>query len=57
MKKVRNRDSPMSTWLGGACCTPRACLRREKTMMSLVNEVIMSRIAGARVRTVSRRTI
>src|SRR5437763_1533215 len=48
-KKVRNRDRPTSTWLGGACTAPSACLSSESTMTMRVNDVIISSTAGKKV--------
>lgn len=42
------------TWLGGACCVPRAVLRKLKTMIKRVKDVTMIRIDGASERTVVR---
>ena len=52
MKKVRNSASPSSTWLGGADGVPRALRSRPKTMMMRVKLVIISKIAGRKVREV-----
>ena len=52
-KKVRNRARPTSTWLGGVCWMPSAVRRNDSTTMIRVNEVTMTRIDGARLRTVS----
>ena len=48
-KKVRNSDSPTSTWLGGACTVPSACRSSDSTMTMRVNEVIISSTAGRKV--------
>lgn len=34
--------------LGGLCCKPRACRRKEKTMIFLVKVVIETKISGTR---------
>ena len=52
-----NIASPISTWFGGNCCVPSACRSSASTMTMRVKLVIISRIAGARERTVSRMTI
>lgn len=57
IKKVRNRESPMITWLGGICCVLRACRSSERTITIRVKEVRRMRSAGASERRVSRRTI
>ena len=38
----------MSTWLGGVCCVPKACLKIDKTIIILVNAVI-PRTAGEKI--------
>jgi len=57
MKKVRNKASPAMIWLEGVCCVPTACRKKVKTTASRVKDVISMRIAGARVRTVNKKTI
>ena len=49
---VRNRASEMITPLGGACCTPRAVRKSDKTTTIRTNEVVMITIEGARLKTV-----
>ena len=39
--------------LGGVCCVPSALRRNDSTTMMRVNEVIITRIDGASVSTVS----
>src|SRR5262245_39496828 len=56
IRKVMNSDRPMRTWLGGNCCVPTAWRSRERTMMIRVKLVIISRMAGARERTVRKTT-
>ena len=41
------------TWLGGNCCVPSACRNRPSTTMIRTKLVVISRIAGARLTTVS----
>ena len=41
------------TWLGGNCCVPSACRNRPSTTMIRTKQVVISRIAGARLTTVS----
>ncbi|MNL54927.1 hypothetical protein D3C87_1782970 [compost metagenome] len=53
-KKVRNMASPMITWFGGIIWVPMAWRVNERTMTIRVKEVIKSRIAGARLKTVKR---
>ncbi len=57
MKKVRKRAKPIITWLGGICIVPIDRLSREKTMIIRVKEVKVTRMAGAKEITVSRRSI
>ncbi|MNT83247.1 hypothetical protein D3C72_2230860 [compost metagenome] len=45
-KKVRNSDSPMMTWLGGADWVPSAWRNSDKTITIRVKPVIMSSTAG-----------
>ena len=45
-KKVRNRDSPITTWFGGADCVPMAWRSSESTITMRVKPVIMSSTAG-----------
>ena len=40
MKKVKNRDIAIKTWLGGVCCVPNAWRRIDITMIILVKLVI-----------------
>ncbi|MNU06329.1 hypothetical protein D3C72_2514940 [compost metagenome] len=49
MKKVRNRESPITTWFGGACITPRAWRNSESTITTRVNAVIINRMAGRKL--------
>jgi hypothetical protein len=57
IKKVRKRARPTSTWFGGSCWVLRACLKKDKTTMMRVKEVMRTRIAGATERTVRRKRI
>ena len=50
---VMNSAIDVITWLGGSCCVPRACRRRPSTTMIRTKLVVISRIAGARLTTVS----
>src|ERR1700712_239705 len=45
-KKVRNSDSPVMTWLGGAACVPMAWRNSDSTMTMRVKPVIINRMAG-----------
>ncbi len=53
MKKVRNRASPNSTWLGGVDWVPMAVRNRLSTMMIRVKLVIISSAAGRNANEVS----
>ncbi len=53
MKKVRNRARPTSTWLGGEVWVPSAWRSSESTMMMRVKLVIISSMAGRKLRPVS----
>ncbi len=55
-KAVMNRASEISTAFGGVCCRPSAERRKASTTTIRVNEVTMTRIEGARLRTVIRST-
>src|SRR3989304_554616 len=52
-KNVRKSAIPMSTGLGGVCCIPSACRMKASTITIRVKEVIITRIEGASVSTVS----
>jgi hypothetical protein len=56
MNAVTNRASEISTAFGGVCCRPSAERRNASTTTTRVNEVIMTRIEGARLSTVISRT-
>ena len=47
MKNVKKSAMPINTVLGGAVCVLSACLVKCRTMMILVNEVIMMIKVGA----------
>src|SRR5664279_4531634 len=51
--RLRNTDSPASTWLGGTDCNPSAFLVSDKTMKILVKLVTRSSSDGAIASTVS----
>ena len=53
MKNVKNRASPISTWLGGEDCVPKAMRNNDRTMIMRVKLDIMSTIAGINVNEVS----
>jgi hypothetical protein len=57
IKKVRKIDNPIIIWFGGVCWVPIACRRNEKTTASRVKDVIISKIAGASEKTVSKSSI
>jgi hypothetical protein len=57
IKKVKNRAKEIKTWFGGVAWRPRACLKIEKTTISLVKDVSIRRRAGAIERTVKRKSI
>ena len=50
---VMNRRIDVITWLGGNCCVPSACRNRPSTTMIRTKPVVISRMAGARLTTVS----
>jgi hypothetical protein len=54
---VKKSERPRITWFGGSVAEPIACLKKLRTTRILVNEVIISRIAGATERTVKIDTI
>src|SRR3954463_5524469 len=45
-KNVRNNDSPVMTWFGGAACVPIAWRKSDSTITMRVKPVIISRMAG-----------
>src|SRR5579862_7442217 len=55
--KVRNSERPVSTWLGGSSWVPKARRTNDRTMTIRVKDVIITRSAGARERTVRSRAI
>jgi hypothetical protein len=55
MNRLRNSDSPTSTWFGGMACTPRALRVSDSTMTMRVKLVISTSRAGASDMTVSPR--
>ncbi len=50
---VMNRAIDVITWLGGNCCVPSACRNRPSTTMIRTKPVVISKMAGARLTTVS----
>ena len=56
MNIVRNSASPTRIWFDGISCVPSACLKKWKTMTIRVNEVIVTRMAGRKLSSVSSRT-
>ena len=52
MKKLKNKAIAISTWFGGVCCVPIACLRIDKTIIILVKEVIPKTSDGRTVKAV-----
>jgi hypothetical protein len=54
IKKERNRARPRITCVGGIFWVPIACRTKPRTMTILVKHVVISRIAGATERIVSR---
>jgi hypothetical protein len=52
IKSVKNKAIPISSTLGGVCCVPKALLKNDKTIITLVNDVVSIRKDGARDRTV-----
>ena len=57
IKSVKNKASPIITLLGGADCVPRAVLRKCRTIIILVKDVIITTIDGAMEITVITRSI
>ncbi len=57
MNTVRNRARPISTWLGGACCSDSARLMKSKTIAMRRKHVVRIRMDGAMASTVSRSSI
>jgi len=55
INKVRKSARPTTTWLGGECIVPIACLNNAKTMTTRVKEVTIMINAGASVRAVRRK--
>jgi hypothetical protein len=56
MKMVRTKASPVTTWLGGICCVPRALRTIESTTAIFTNEVSMMSMKGASETAPSTRT-
>src|SRR5574344_36320 len=56
-KRVRKRERPTITWLGGVSPEPMACLRKWKEMTIRVKAVRTMRIVGSRERKVKRTAI
>ena len=52
MKKLRNKAIATSTWLGGVCCVPMACLNIDKTIIILVKDVMPKTSEGRTVNAV-----
>src|SRR5947209_2538646 len=52
-KRLRNRARPTTTWLGGMACRPKALRVSDSTMTMRVKLVIIIKMAGATVRSVS----
>jgi hypothetical protein len=52
-----NRAIDVTTWLGGDCCNPMACLSNPSTMTIRTKHVVISKMAGAMLSTVSRSMI
>jgi hypothetical protein len=57
IKTVRKSESPTNTWFGGVVWVPRAFFKKEKTIISLVKQVIIRSMAGAMDRTVKSKRI
>ena len=56
MKKLRNSESPISTWFGGDCAVPSAWRRIASTMTMRVKDVMLSSTAGSSVSSVISRS-
>src|SRR3982074_540174 len=54
-KSVRNRARPTSTWFGGICCVPIALRTKLRTIVMRTKLVTIIKMAGTRLRIVSRR--
>ncbi len=50
---VMNIASDVITWLGGSDCVPSACRNMLKTTITRTKQVVIRRMAGARLSTVS----
>ena len=57
INKVKNKARPARTWFGGEVCVWSAARIKWSTTMILVNEVSITRSAGAIARTVRTRNI
>ena len=47
LKKVRNNAKAISTWLGGVCWVPNACLNIDITITILVKDVMPNNNEGS----------
>jgi hypothetical protein len=54
IKSVMNRANEVITWLGGRVCVPIAWRKRLSTTTTRTKQVVISRMAGARLSTVNR---
>ncbi len=52
MKNVKIKASETKIWFGGICWVPRACLKNEKTIISLTKLVITKISEGAKTKSV-----
>src|SRR4029077_10151578 len=51
--RVINMASVVMTWLGGSCCVPIACRKSPSTTTIRTKLVVINKMAGARLSTVS----
>ncbi len=56
MASVMNIASEVMTWFGGSDCVPSACRNMLKTTITRTKQVVIKRMAGARLSTVSSST-
>src|SRR5689334_6603642 len=47
MKRLSMKATPLMIWLGGACCTPRALRKSDKTTTIFKNEVRIITMKGS----------
>jgi hypothetical protein len=57
MNKVKNKESPINTILGGIVVSPNACRNNENTIKILVKLVIKIKAAGRKLNAVRANTV